>query len=237
MVVGKMKDEAGGLIITEFVGLRPKMYSYITMQENKTTFKESKRAKGIQRAAMTDIRHADYLAQLNAARENYVNIRRIGQKHHRVFTIEGVKRGLCSFDDKRYLRPDGINTYAHGHHRVRDQQTAQVTDEELELISHHSTLPNSADDDTDNVLALSYADAQHMGVRQRITEDEALAIVSGLDLPRAVQHANTVPCPAANGADDDDDDDSDNEDVFPHLDRAARSVVQLANSFAVNDMF
>ena len=28
-VIGKMKDEAGGVPITEFVGLRSKMYSYI----------------------------------------------------------------------------------------------------------------------------------------------------------------------------------------------------------------
>ena len=28
-VIGKMKDEAGGIPITEFIGLRSKMYSYI----------------------------------------------------------------------------------------------------------------------------------------------------------------------------------------------------------------
>ena len=35
MVIGKMKDEAAGMIIKEFIGLRSKMYSYEI--DNKTT--------------------------------------------------------------------------------------------------------------------------------------------------------------------------------------------------------
>ena len=68
------------------------MCSYLT-ELDEGTIREAKRAKGIQRAAMTDVRHANYLAQLHEAAENYVNVRRIGQKHHRVFTVESVKRG------------------------------------------------------------------------------------------------------------------------------------------------
>ena len=45
MVIGKMKDEAGGKIITEFVGLRPKMYSYLTLvSDAEEKYKEPKRA-------------------------------------------------------------------------------------------------------------------------------------------------------------------------------------------------
>ena len=32
-VIGMMKDEAGGKIIEEFVGLRAKLYSYKTLEE------------------------------------------------------------------------------------------------------------------------------------------------------------------------------------------------------------
>ena len=39
-----MKDEAGGKIITEFIGLRSKMYSYIKEDD-----KETKTAKGIKK--------------------------------------------------------------------------------------------------------------------------------------------------------------------------------------------
>ena len=40
-VIGLMKNELGGRIITEFVTLRPKTYSYLT-----DDFKEDKKAKG-----------------------------------------------------------------------------------------------------------------------------------------------------------------------------------------------
>ena len=40
-VIGLMKDELGGRVITEFVALRPKTYSYLT-----DDCKEDKKAKG-----------------------------------------------------------------------------------------------------------------------------------------------------------------------------------------------
>ena len=56
-VPGKFKDEAGGKIITEFCGLRSKMYSYLTelteekdIKKNKDNdIKESKKAKGVKK--------------------------------------------------------------------------------------------------------------------------------------------------------------------------------------------
>ena len=119
MVIGKMKDEAGGKIITELVGLRPKMYSYLTLVSDEgPKYKEAKRAKGIQRVATEKLRHEQYLAQLHEPVENYVCVRRIGQKHHLMYTLEGDKRALCAFDDKRYLLPDGVSTLAHGHYSI-----------------------------------------------------------------------------------------------------------------------
>src|SRR6266516_3049321 len=41
-VIGKFKDEAKGQIITEFIGLRPKLYSYTVEGEDE----DHKRAKG-----------------------------------------------------------------------------------------------------------------------------------------------------------------------------------------------
>ena len=45
-VIGKIKDEAAGMVIKEFIGLRNKMYSYEI--NNKTTKKKKKKkCKGI----------------------------------------------------------------------------------------------------------------------------------------------------------------------------------------------
>ena len=55
-VIGKFKDEAAGIPIIEFIGLRSKMYSYI--KENQ---KVSKTAKGIKKNVIkNNIKHEDY---------------------------------------------------------------------------------------------------------------------------------------------------------------------------------
>ena len=50
--------------------------------------------------------------------ENYITNRRIGAKLHKLFTAAIEKRGLCAFDDKRYMLEDGINTLAFGHFKI-----------------------------------------------------------------------------------------------------------------------
>ena len=55
-VIGLMKDELGGCIITEFVALRPKAYSYI-----KNDFTELKKAKGTKKCVVKKmLRFSDY---------------------------------------------------------------------------------------------------------------------------------------------------------------------------------
>ena len=53
-VIGKLKDELGGKVMTEFIGLRPKMYSYIGEESGK-------RAKGVKKFVLQNsITHDDY---------------------------------------------------------------------------------------------------------------------------------------------------------------------------------
>ena len=61
-VIGKFKDEAAGNPIVEFVGLRPKMYSFLVLDSATQELKGKHRAKGIQYAAANHLRHEDYLA-------------------------------------------------------------------------------------------------------------------------------------------------------------------------------
>ena len=81
-------------------------------------------------------------------------------------------------------------------------------------------------------------------MQQQVTEDEALAIVAGLDLPSAVQRAvdhQTVTAPQRmHGAADADNDEEDvnGAGVASHVfDRAAQSMIHVARSFATNDMY
>ena len=53
-VIGKFKDELGGKVMTEFVGIRPKMYSYAGEESGK-------RAKGVKKSVLKKtITHDDY---------------------------------------------------------------------------------------------------------------------------------------------------------------------------------
>ncbi len=112
-VIGKFKDESNGDPILEFVGLRPKMYSFTTISG--AVLKEKHRAKGIQFAAARELTHAQYIEQLINPNENRLTNRRIGSNLHVLYTYATEKRALGAFDDKRYLCEDGIHTLAFGH--------------------------------------------------------------------------------------------------------------------------
>ena len=85
-----MKDETNGDPIIEFVGLRPKMYSFLTMKSTAEheDIKDKHRAKGIDRVASAQLRHEDFKNQLVHPVENYLVNRRIGAKLHQIHSIE-----------------------------------------------------------------------------------------------------------------------------------------------------
>ena len=85
-VIGKFKDETLGKPIIEFVGLRPKMYSFLVEEKGKQVDKH--RAKGINRAASQSLRHQHYKDQLGAAVENFLPNHRISNKLHQLYTVE-----------------------------------------------------------------------------------------------------------------------------------------------------
>ena len=55
LVVGKMKDETTGVAIEGFVGLKPKMYSYLVDDNSK-----HKKAKGVNKTVVGTIGHNEY---------------------------------------------------------------------------------------------------------------------------------------------------------------------------------
>ena len=94
-VIGKMKDEFGGVIITEFVGLKSKMYSI-----KKIDGKEHNTAKGVSIATEFD-KFKDVLFNEKIIRHK---MKRIQSKKHKLGTYEIDKISLSCLDDKRYVR-------------------------------------------------------------------------------------------------------------------------------------
>ena len=111
-VIAKMKDEAVGVPITEFVGLRSKMYSYI-----KEDGKGGKTAKGVKKSLIKwTIEHNNYRDVLTGSSQLHHKMHTIRSVGHNVGTYEINKISLSCFDDKRYILPDGIKSLAYGHY-------------------------------------------------------------------------------------------------------------------------
>ena len=113
-VIGKFKDEAAGVPIVEFVGLRSKMYSYI-----KDNDKGGKTAKGIKKNVIkNDIKHEDYKKTLFNNKQLYHKMKTIRSENHQLGSYELNKVSLSCFDDKRYILENGVNSYAYGHYKI-----------------------------------------------------------------------------------------------------------------------
>ena len=117
-VLGMFKDEAAGKNITEFVGLRAKLYSY-KMEEGK----ENKKCKGIKKAVVEkSISHKDYKTCLETGKEQLRRQNIIRSYEHTLYTEEINKVALSAADDKRYLLKDSFNTLAWGHYKIKEME-------------------------------------------------------------------------------------------------------------------
>ena len=83
-VLGMFKDEAGGEIIDEFVGLRAKSLSYKMLEG-----RESKKCKGVKKYAVKkSIAHEDYKECLFTGKEQLRKMNVIASYKHDVYTEE-----------------------------------------------------------------------------------------------------------------------------------------------------
>ena len=97
-----MKDEMGGDLILEFMGLRAKMYSILNFDgENKKT------AKGVINQVKNDlITHEDYKTSLLKKKTFIHTGTKIVQQDHQLFTADVTKVTLNPFNDKKYIMRD-----------------------------------------------------------------------------------------------------------------------------------
>ena len=98
-VPAMMKDEAGGRIIEEFIGLRAKLYSYRVFEG-----KEEKKCKGIKKFVVRkDISHEDYKECLFSKKPQMRKMNVIRSYKHEIFSET----------------EDRISTLSYGHYKIR----------------------------------------------------------------------------------------------------------------------
>ena len=138
-VIGLIKDELGGKIVTQFVGLRAKTYSYLTDDGS-----EGENAKGTKKCVINrklefksyensfeatqlenKINHLEKNIDIDCIKENHNEFirnnksilktrQRFKSGEHNVFTEEINKISLSSNDDKKMQSIDSTETYAYG---------------------------------------------------------------------------------------------------------------------------
>ena len=81
LVVDKMKDEAAGVAIEEFVGLKPKMYLYLVDDNS-----EHKKVKGVDKSYVATISHNEYKDVLLNKKCLRHSVNRIQSKDYKIGT-------------------------------------------------------------------------------------------------------------------------------------------------------
>ena len=109
-IIGLMKDELGGKIITEFVTLRSKTYSFLTDDG-----KEDKKAKGTKKCIIKKmIKFNDHKKCLLDDEVILKSQQRFISKKH-VYTENINKIALSNNDDERIVSSNKINSYPYGY--------------------------------------------------------------------------------------------------------------------------
>ena len=106
-----MKDDLKGKMISEFVGLKSKVYSLIDVEDEEVT-----KAKGVNKK----IQHKEFVGILFNKTVIRHNMKRIKSKFHRVGTYDVCKISLPCFDDQRYVLEDGVNSLAYFHKDIKE---------------------------------------------------------------------------------------------------------------------
>ncbi|XP_057308120.1 uncharacterized protein LOC130646006 [Hydractinia symbiolongicarpus] len=114
-VVGLMKDELGGKIMTEFITLRAKPYAYKSLTKEGS----GQKAKGVKRCVTKkSITFDDYWRCLEEGVDIYKTQVLIQNKNHQIYTQKVNRLALNRADDKRIVQLDQFKTLARGHYRL-----------------------------------------------------------------------------------------------------------------------
>ena len=102
-VIGLMKDELGEEIITEFIALRPKTYSYLTDKgTKKCVIKKMMKFDDYKKCLLND-------KVILKSQQRFISTK------HDVYMEDINKIALSNDDDKRIVSPDKISSYPYGY--------------------------------------------------------------------------------------------------------------------------
>ena len=102
-VIGLMKDELGEEIITEFIALRPKTYSYLTVKgTKKCVIKKMMKFDDYKKCLLND-------KVILKSQQRFISTK------HDVYTEDINKIALSNDDDKRIVSPHKISSYPYGY--------------------------------------------------------------------------------------------------------------------------
>ena len=110
-VIGKFKNETSEKLITEFIGLRPKLYSFKTDDG-----KVKKTCKGVKKYVVkSEINLDDYRKTLYTHENKVISQNGIRSYGHEIFSQTQQKVALSCCDDKIFINDDNISCYSFGH--------------------------------------------------------------------------------------------------------------------------
>ena len=135
-VIGKFKDEAKGCIITEFIGLRPKLYSFLIEGDEADMKKlklkeENKKAKGVKgNVVKNKLTHNHYRKALFGSSKDdiiqQIEFNIIKSSNHIINSVSIKKIGLSCLDNKRHVCDNNIHTLAIGHYKIPLQLSKNI---------------------------------------------------------------------------------------------------------------
>ena len=110
-LIATMKDDSKGKIISECIGLKSKMYSLISVDDEEVT-----KAKVVNKKIKLKELH-DIMFNKKVIRHN---MKIIQSKLHRIGTYHVCKISLSCFNDERYVSDDGVNSLGYFHKYIKD---------------------------------------------------------------------------------------------------------------------
>ena len=118
-VLGKFKDEIGGKIMTKFVALSAKTYSFLIDEYTDEDYEKNRivnrKAKGTKKCVVKrETLFNNYLDSLLKNKVLHRSQQRFRSDHHKVYTEEVNKIAQSSNDDKRIQTFDRVTTYPYG---------------------------------------------------------------------------------------------------------------------------